>query len=107
MSYVVNVLSRASADSDIIFFWIVKRSRTGAARWQVALEAAIDSLAINPEQHHLAPEAKRLSEDIRELHFRTQNGRRYRLLFVVVGNEVRVLSVRGAGQPPITADDLH
>ncbi len=61
----------------------------------------------NPFLSRLAPETEELQEELRHVMFRTRAGRTYRALFVVVGDEVRVLRVRGAGQPPVTSDDIE
>ena len=106
MSYQVKILGRAMADADAIYLWIAKRSRQGAWRWHEALLSAAAILSEQPHQHPLAPESQELPEVVRELLFKTPRGRKYRLLFVIFGNEVRIVSVRGPGQPPVTADDV-
>jgi len=47
-----------------------------------------------------------IGEPIRHVFFRTRAGRTYRALFLLVGDEVRVLRVRGPGQPPVGPDEL-
>ena len=44
--------------------------------------------------------------DVRQALFKTRRGRIYRMLFTIVGNEVRILRVRGPGQAPVVADDV-
>jgi plasmid stabilization system protein ParE len=106
MKFFVKILDRATADSDEIYLWIAKRSRQGAWHWHEAFLAAAASLADDAQQHPIAPELLSFPEEVRELHFKTRRGRRYRLLFVIVGKEVRVVSVRGYGEPPVTIADL-
>lgn len=63
-------------------------------------------LAEDPLLPPLAPEAEDIGEEIRQTFFRTRAGRTYRALFLIVGDEVRVLRIRGAGQAPVTSEDL-
>lgn len=102
----VNILARARDDADKIFDWIAERSPPGAASWHEAFHAAAMSLSDDAQRHPIAPELQTLAEEVRELHFRTRYGKRYRMLFVIIGNEVRILRIRGPGQPPVTSEDL-
>ena len=57
---------------------------------------------------HLSPRSARsLKTRYGTIMFRARAGRTYRALFTIVGNEVRVLRVRGAGQAPMTPDDIN
>jgi plasmid stabilization system protein ParE len=107
MSYQVRLLARARDDLDAILTFVGKRSQEGAARLAVSFEKAMTLLENNPFVAPLAPENDELKRQIRHVMFRTRAGRRYRALFVVVGDEVRVLRVRGAGQPPVTQEDVE
>jgi hypothetical protein len=82
-------------------------SPLGAARWYGAFLAAARDLSDSPERHALAPESEVLDRQVRQRFFKTRRGRTYRILFVVAADEVRVLRVRGPGQPPISAKDLE
>ena len=106
MKRVVNILAQARSDADIIFGWIAERSPQGAARWHEAFQAAASTLSDDAQRHPIAPELQQLPDEVRELHFRTPRGRRYRILVVIVDNEVRVLRIRGPGQPPVSRHDL-
>jgi plasmid stabilization system protein ParE len=101
MSYRVSILAKAHADVDRVYTWISQRSIAGAVRWYAAFFAAARSLAENPESCSLAPESELLPYTIRQRFFRTRRGRIYRMLFTIVDDEVRVLRVRGPGQPPL------
>src|SRR5688572_24380330 len=105
MEYAVSVSERAWSDADRIFEWIAKRSPEGAIKWHLAFDAALVELEINANLG-VAPESADVKAVIRQKLFKTRRGRRYRLLFTVVGEEVHVLRVRGPGQAPLTADDL-
>ncbi|MCI0333633.1 MAG: type II toxin-antitoxin system RelE/ParE family toxin, partial [Planctomycetes bacterium] len=82
------------------------RSEQGAARWYQAARDAISRLAHDAEQQGYAPEDAEVAIRLRQKFFKTRRGRPYRLLYTIVGKEVRVLRVRGPGQAPVTADDI-
>ncbi len=103
----VTVLRRARRDIDHILEWIGKRSRPGAARWHAALQEAVAGLREDPTRFALAPESEDLGQPVRERLFKTRRGRVYRLLFLVVGSDVRILRVRGPGQAPLTEDEIR
>jgi len=63
------------------------------------------ALQTNPFLAPLAPESKSFDIEIRHALFRTRSGRPYRAIFTVVGDEVRILRVRGRGQPPVRPRD--
>jgi plasmid stabilization system protein ParE len=104
--YHVTIVRRAREDVQRILDWLFPRSPEGATRWLAALEHAEASLATNPLAYGLAPEAVALGRDVRERFFKTRKGRVYRLLFMLVEDEVRILRVRGPGQPPVSRRDI-
>lgn len=106
MSYQVRVLRRARNDLDQIIAYVAERSPRGAARLLARFEAATQQLEKNPFLSPLAPEAEDIGEEVRHILFRTRAGRTFRALFLVVGDEVRVLRVRGSGQPPVAPEDI-
>ncbi len=107
MSYQVRVLARAREDLDGIVAYIAERSPEGAARLVARFEHALATLEQNPFVAPIASESQELGEEVRHILFRTRVGRKYRALFVVVNDEVRILRIRGAGQPPVTRDDIE
>jgi hypothetical protein len=44
---------------------------------------------------------------IRQTLFKTPRGRTYRMVFTILGSDVRVLAIRGPGQAPLTRNDLR
>jgi plasmid stabilization system protein ParE len=106
MRYHVAILSRARGDIERILDWLGERSPDGANRWLVALEGAKASLAKNPLTYGLALESRHVGIQLRERFFKTHRGRTYRLLFTIVEREVRILRVRGPGQPPVTSCEV-
>jgi plasmid stabilization system protein ParE len=106
MKYNVSILQRAQLDIDEIYDWIAKHSPAGAVRWYTAFCEVIAALQQDAYRFSLAPESEVLGLEIRQRLFKTRRGRTYRLLFTIVGSNVRVLPIRGPGQRPIKIHDL-
>jgi plasmid stabilization system protein ParE len=102
----VNILSRARVDVDAIYSWLSERTLVGASRWYGAFIDSANSLEYQPDRHGLAPEATVVAEPIRQCFFKTPVGRLYRILFLIVGDEVRILRVRGPGQSQVRAGEI-
>lgn len=107
MSHRVHILPAAYRDSWRIFYWIQEQSQRGADRWYEAFLAAANELSDRPERRPLAAEAKRLGQPIRQAFFKTAHGQRYRLIYLVVADEVQVLRVRAPGQRPLRRSDIE
>jgi plasmid stabilization system protein ParE len=106
MAYTVRTLSRAEFDTQQIFNWLEERSPEGALRWWIAFLDACQSLKTQPERNASAPEARQCDRDVRQVLFKTRRGVYYRALYVISGNEVQVIRVRGPGQPDLLPDEL-
>jgi plasmid stabilization system protein ParE len=106
MIYRVVVLARARLDVVTIYDWIADRSLEGAQRWLEQFEEATATLETNPFIAPLAPESGSFDIEVRHILFRTRSGRTYRAVFTVVDGEVRLLRVRGPGQPPLQPRDV-
>ena len=106
MSLRVVILAKAEQDLWSNVAWLARRSRQGAARWLAAFESAKERLAVNPSSFALAPENARVSFELRQILFRTPRGRQYRAVFTVVDDEVRILRIRGPGQPLLPKREL-
>ncbi len=102
----VKVLPRAERDAQSIFDWIREQSVDGAIRWWAAIEDAQATLAKNAEAFSQAPESQLLEYDIRQKLFKTPHGRTYRVVYAITTHEVRILRIRGPGQPPLQADEM-
>ncbi|MFI5460541.1 MAG: type II toxin-antitoxin system RelE/ParE family toxin [Isosphaerales bacterium] len=99
--------ARARQDFDEIVAWIFERSPQGADRWVTRFEEALARLEENPFVAPIAAESEELREEVRHILFRTRAGRTYRALFLVAGEEVRILRIRGAGQKPSRPEDIE
>jgi plasmid stabilization system protein ParE len=106
MRYKIAVLRRAEADVQTIYNWLKKRSTDGAIRWLDALRDAIQRLTADAATHAKGAESSKLSLDIRESYFKTRHGRRYRIVYLIAGDQIRVLRIRGPGQRPLRRSDL-
>ncbi len=102
----VKILSRARADVAAIYSWLNQRTSVGANRWYQAFIDSANSLEYQPNRHALAPEAAVVAKPIRQCFFKTPAGRLYRILFLMVGDEVRILRVRGPGQSQVQSEDI-
>ena len=106
MTFYVKALRKAEADVRSITKYLYERSPQGAAAWLDAYRQARARLASNADSCGQAEEDEHLDIDVRQALFKTRRGRVYRMLFTIVGNEVRILRVRGPGQAPVIAEDF-
>jgi plasmid stabilization system protein ParE len=100
------ILARARHDIQEKYDWIAADSPEGADRWLERFEQAMETLRTNPFVAPIAPESKSFDIELRQVLFRTRYGRPYRAIFTVIDDEVRILRVRGAGQPPLKPKDI-
>jgi plasmid stabilization system protein ParE len=106
MTHRVVILRRADEDTNTIYVWLAKRSVAGAGRWYRAFLDAAASLSSDPFRCGSAPESATVGYDVRQHLFKTPRGRKYRLLYLVTDDEVRILRIRGPGQAPVTGSDF-
>jgi plasmid stabilization system protein ParE len=107
MTRSLRIFPRADADVERIFVWLARRSPQGAAAWYAAFSATIGRIVDNPVGFAVASEAlPRWNRDIRQTLFKTARGNRYRIVFELTESEIRILRVRGPGQPPLRRRDL-
>lgn len=90
-----NVIVELPAQADIAEcrLWIAAQDVEAADRWFYDVYDTIATLELFPERCPMAPERKTLKQDIREI-FHGRRQFKYRILFIVTGNEVHVLHVR-------------
>ncbi len=101
MRYEVILQRKAKRDLDTACSWIHQRSPEGATRWYTGFIDALGTLETHPLRCSLAPENDDFHVEVRQLVYRPKSRRRFRALFTIAGNEVHVLHIRGAGQPPL------
>jgi plasmid stabilization system protein ParE len=106
MKYDVVALRRADDDVRHITRWIAQRSVQGADAWLDAYEQVLTRLADGADGYAVAVEDPECDVPLKQALFRTARGHTYRAIFTVVGYQVRILRVRGPGQPPLQPDEL-
>ena len=106
MSYELVIVEPAEFDVDCIYRYISERSRRGAASWYRAFQECTTRIVNRPFSCSLAPEDPKFVFELRQAIFKTRYGDPYRCIFTVVENEVRVLRMRGRGQPPLETTDI-
>jgi len=106
MKYNVIALRRADAHVRHITRWIAERSLQGAESWLDAYEHLLERLAEHAESLPAALEVPDCTIPLKQVLFRTRHGRAHRAVFTIVADEVRILRVRGPGQPSLQDDEL-
>ena len=106
MKYEVVALRRADADVRHIARWIAQRSLQGAESWLDAYEELLERLTESADTYASATEDADFDIPLKQALFGTPRGRTYRALFTIVGNQVRILRIRGPGQPTLVQDEL-
>jgi len=106
MTLRLTVFPRAEHDAEMIFDWIAERSLRGANHWFAVLQVAVRKVAENPAIYALAREDDLVNCNLRQFLFKTRQGNVYRGLFTIVDDEIRILRIRGPGQPPLTPGEI-
>lgn len=104
--YLVRLLASAANDLDQIIGWIAERSPDGATRLLTEFHKLLGILSTSAESYARAAEFDDDGYEIRQAFFRTRKGNTYRAIFLILGNEVRIVRIRGSGQPPLTSDEI-
>lgn len=105
--YAVRISEPAERDADEIFVWIAEHSADGAIRWWQALQDALTRLERNPTGLTQAPESNLFPEPLFQILFRTRRGRTYRALYIIRGDIVHVLRIRGPRQNLVSQSDIE
>ena len=106
MTHRLVIVEPAEIDVEEIFDYIHARSAQGAdARYRAFLACANEMLR-HPFAFSIAPENAEFEFELRQALFKTKSGNPYRCVFTIVGDEVRILRVRGRGQAPLKATDF-
>ena len=106
MTLRLRILPRAEKDAQHIYDFICERSPQGARAWWAAFEDAAHRAVSDATRFALAPEDRSTELELRQVLFKTRRGRTYRFIFTIVDQELRILRVRGPGQPPLAPDEL-
>jgi plasmid stabilization system protein ParE len=106
MTFQVRELRRAQADIRQIVKWLGERSPRGALAWLDAYDSMVARLERDASTFGPAYENDDCEFDVRQALFKTRRGRIYRALFLIEGDEVFILRIRGPGQAPVHTRDL-
>lgn len=106
MTYLVPLTAQAEADIDRIFAWLSDRRLEGARRWYESFWDSIERLKTMPLSCGLASEHDDFDDEVRLMLFGTRRGRRYRALFIVRGELVQILCIRGPAERPVKPEDI-
>ena len=105
MRYRVLVTAQAKTNLRDYYVRAAEVAPVTADRWLARFESALQSLADYPERCGLAPENDLVTPTIRQLLFgRTSSV--FRVLFTVIGAEVRILHIRRGVMTNADAADL-
>jgi plasmid stabilization system protein ParE len=107
MTYRVELAAQARRDVAAICDWLAERSPAGSVRWYQRFTELIDELRDHAAAFPTAPEAAAFPRDLRQAVFRTRRGSRFRALFLIDVDLIRIVTVRGPGQPLIAADEIE
>jgi plasmid stabilization system protein ParE len=107
MTFSVTVTSSAKQNVRSIIRWIEERSRSGAETWYRRWLEVLKRLGESGGTFGIAPEDEDHEETIYQVIFKTRRGLPYRALFIVRGNQLYVLHVRGPGQDLMSPDEVR
>lgn len=105
MSYEVEYTRNALREIEQTYRWIKERGVLTAERWRNELINSVETLAVDPLLHRLAPESVRFTREIRQMLFRKRRGQ-FRLLFTMEGQRVIILSFRHHSRKPLSGDEF-
>ena len=106
MTYRVELDDRAYADLDRLTASLAQRSPEAADRLSARFYEALPRLESYPYSCGLAYESRESPEELRHLLFEVSKGRRYRALFIVREDAVKVLCIRAPGEEPVSPEDI-
>jgi plasmid stabilization system protein ParE len=106
MTFRVRELRRAQADIRHIVGWLADRSPQGARAWLDAYDDMVARLEESAAACGEADESAEFDLNVRQTLFKTRRGRVYRALFLIEGDHVFILRVRGPGQAPVDPEEL-
>ncbi|GAB4157581.1 MAG: hypothetical protein Tsb009_34680 [Planctomycetaceae bacterium] len=98
MAYRISVTNLAVNAMDATVKWYGEQVPDLGRQWRLGMEAAIKSLAENPERCSLIPELEGSELEIRELLYGIGRRKTHRILFRIVEQTVEVLAVRHVAQ---------
>lgn len=107
MKYRITFTSKARLEfNQAALWWAEHRSREQAARWLEGFEAAIASLARNPDKHSVAREDESFPFSLRQLLFGLGSTPTHRAIFRIREDDVVIYGIRHVAQRDLSPDDV-
>jgi plasmid stabilization system protein ParE len=107
MSYRVILTANAKGDLRTYYRRAAKHAPVATLRWLRRFEAALATLAVNPQRCSLAPENDAVGEEISQFLFGKRGTSMVRAPFMIAEGEVRMLHIRRAVMDTATRDELY
>jgi plasmid stabilization system protein ParE len=105
VTHQVRIHRLARLDLRDAYEWTHARAPSTVDRWFDRFREAIRSLELRPERCPLAAENRKVSFEVRELHF-GQRPNVFRVIFHIDGNDVRVLRILRVPHRDLGTSDL-
>ncbi len=106
MSYQLHIHPLAEMDAEEIANYIAEHSIQGMLNWLDAYEDAQARITESPLAYGLIPDKVTGRDNYHQVLFKTKYGDRYRAVYLVEGETVHLLRVRGKGQKLLRDRDL-
>jgi plasmid stabilization system protein ParE len=106
MTFHVELLPTAERDLERILGWLNDRSPQGASAWHRRWMKVLEDLEMRPNAYAPAPEDSRHELELRQVIFKTKQGKPYRAIFTVIERTVFVFCIRGHGQDLLDPNTL-
>ena len=101
MTYSVIISPKADNDFTEVVLELVELSPEKAEKFYFGCRKAMNSLAAFPARCPLVPESKKLKRQVRQLLFE-----KYRIIFEITDETVKIIRLRHQKRRPLTKDDL-
>lgn len=106
MRYRVRIAHRAAKDIAAAVAWYERQGSRLGIKWFAGIEAAINSLAFQPERCGLAHETDAFAFDLREMLYGSGRRKTHRILYRIEAATVEVIAVRHAAQRDLMPEDV-
>jgi plasmid stabilization system protein ParE len=105
MSFSIEYTRTAERELLEVFAWIRERAPLAAQKWRLGVIAKVDSIANDPFSFRKARESARLPVEVRQALYGKRRSQ-YRILYMVEGTRVFILSIRHSFRRPLDPDDF-
>lgn len=106
MSYRLNITPRALAELEQEYAWLLRRTPQHAPSWYGGLVDQLFALETSNGSFRPALESDAFEEPLFEIRYGSRRHQR-RVLFIVRGKNIHVVSVRHGARKPLTSEELE